>query len=292
MYVGQNSRFGTISAIVMVNPLAKSQGVIFTLYHSENSDYLGKCGVICDLMLYNVRSCDILWLLETISQKVEQKGGSELGKINWKKIGITCIGTFVLALGIFLILSETKGADPMSVFLQGMHLKTGLQVGTINQMLNGSILLLVFLLDRSSIGIASLLYVFNIGFFMNLLFHYVPYASPGGIGAYAVTLTGVVLIGIGSATFLYADYGAGAVEGLMVYLNDRYGLPLKGVRMAMDASFVFVGYLLGGLVGVGTILGVLLIGPTIEVTLKALKKRAECRGNGGETQSQWAEQQA
>ena len=78
------------------------------------------------------------------------------------------IGTMILALGMFLILSETNGADPMSVFLQGVHLKTGMQIGTINKLLNSSILFLVFLLDRSSIGIASIIYVTCIGFFMNL----------------------------------------------------------------------------------------------------------------------------
>jgi len=203
-----------------------------------------------------------------------------LRKVNGKKILIVCMGTFLLALGIFLILSESNGADPMSVFLQGVHVRTGLQVGTINQMLNGSILLLVFLLDRRSLGIASLLYVLNIGFFMNLLFRWVPYVSPGGLLAYGITLLGVFLIGIGSAIFLYADYGAGAVEGLMVYLNSRYGLPLKGIRMAMDASFVFVGYLLGGIVGIGTLMGVLLIGPTIEWTLNELKERTKLARKG------------
>lgn len=236
-----------------------------------------RCGEICENVLLNVRICGILWLLETISHKFTQKGGMCLRKVNGKKVGIVCLGTFLLALGIFLILSETKGADPMSVFLQGVHVKTGWQVGTINQMLNGSILLLVFFLDRRSLGMASLLYVLNIGFFMNLLFRWVPYQSPGGILAYGVTLVGVFLIGIGSAVFLYADYGAGAVEGLMVYLNNRYGFPLKGIRMTMDASFVFIGYLLGGIVGVGTLMGVLLIGPTIEWTLNRLKKHEESK---------------
>lgn len=226
-------------------------------------------------MLLNVTTCGILWLSETISHKISQKGGMYLRKVNGKKICTVCLGTFLLALGIFLILSESKGADPMSVFLQGVHVKTGWQVGTINQMLNGSILLLVFFLDRRSLGMASLLYVLNIGFFMNLLFRWVPYQSPGGILAYGVTLVGVFLIGIGSAVFLYADYGAGAVEGLMVYLNNRYGFPLKGIRMTMDASFVFVGYLLGGIVGIGTLMGVLLIGPTIEWTLNGLKGKTE-----------------
>jgi len=65
-----------------------------------------------------------------------------------------------------------------------------------------------------------------------------------------------------------------------VYLNSRYGLPLKGIRMAMDASFVFVGYLLGGIVGIGTLMGVLLIGPTIEWTLNELKERTKLARKG------------
>lgn len=207
-----------------------------------------------------------------------------MGKLHVKKAGIALMGTMILALGIFLILSETNGADPMSVFLQGVHLQTGLQIGTINQLLNGSILLLVFLLDRSSIGIASIIYVTCIGFFMNLFFAYIPYESAGGILSIGATVFGVLLIGIGAAVFLFADYGAGAVEGLMVYINQRTNLPLKGIRMAIDASFVAVGYLLGGLVGVGTIVGVILVGPTIEGTLKLLTK-ANAKRIGTESQT-------
>lgn len=194
-----------------------------------------------------------------------------MGKLNLKKISIALSGTMILAFGIFLILSETNGADPMSVFLQGLHLKTGLQIGTINQLLNGSILLLVFLLDRSSIGIASIIYVTCIGFFMNLFFAHIPYESMGGIVSIGVTIVGVVLIGIGAGVYVFADYGAGAVEGLMVVLNRRTGFSLKAIRMTIDSGFVILGFLLGGVVGIGTIAGVLLVGPTIEGTLYFLQ---------------------
>ena len=207
-----------------------------------------------------------------------------MGILNLKKTGIALMGTMILALGIFLILSETNGADPMSVFLQGVHLKTGLQIGTINQLLNGSILFLVFLLDRSSIGIASIIYVTCIGLFMNLFFAYIPYESAGGILSIGTTVFGVILIGIGAGVFLFADYGAGAVEGLMVYLNDRTDFPLKWIRMVIDAGFVMVGFLLGGIVGIGTIVGVILVGPTIEGTLHMLN-RVSTKQAGTETQA-------
>ncbi len=207
-----------------------------------------------------------------------------MGILNLKKTGIALMGTMILALGIFLILSETNGADPMSVFLQGVHLKTGLQIGTINQLLNGSILFLVFLLDRSSIGIASIIYVTCIGLFMNLFFAYIPYESAGGILSIGTTVFGVILIGIGAGVFLFADYGAGAVEGLMVYLNDRTDFPLKWIRMVIDAGFVMVGFLLGGIVGIGTIVGVILVGPTIEGTLHMLN-RVSAKQAGTETQA-------
>lgn len=202
------------------------------------------------------------------------------------------MGTVILALGIFLILSETNGADPMSVFLQGIHLKTGLQIGTINQLLNGSILFLVFLLDRSSIGIASIIYVTCIGFFMNLFFAHIPYESMGGALSIGMTIMGVILIGIGAAVYVFADYGAGAVEGLMVVLNRRTGLSLTGIRMVIDSSFVAVGFLLGGVVGIGTIAGVLLVGPTIEGTLHLLKKISASRRGNESNSDEWMGSQA
>ncbi|BES66605.1 hypothetical protein SANA_30440 [Gottschalkiaceae bacterium SANA] len=213
-------------------------------------------------------------------------------KLNIKKMSIALCGTMILAAGIFLILSETNGADPMSVFLQGVHLKTGVQIGTINQLLNGSILLLVFLLDRSSIGIASIIYVTCIGFFMNLFFAHIPYESMGGAMSIGVTILGVILIGIGAAVYVFADYGAGAVEGLMVVLNERTGLSLTRIRMTIDLGFVVIGFLLGGVVGIGTIAGVLLVGPTIEGTLHLLKKINTRRIDNESKSDEWMGSQA
>jgi uncharacterized membrane protein YczE len=182
------------------------------------------------------------------------------------------VGIFLLAFGIFLILKEPNGADPMSVFLQGVHLKTGLRVGTINQIMNLSILFLVFVLDRSSIGVASVLYAISVGFFINILFQLYPNPATNSFLSFIGTIGGGVVIGIGTAVFIYADYGAGAVEGLMVYINSKFGFFMKRIRMLMDLSFAIIGFILGGVVGWGTVIAVFTIGPTIEYTLKQLQQ--------------------
>lgn len=193
-------------------------------------------------------------------------------KLDIKKTVIALVGIFLIALGIVAVLSAGKGSDPISVFLQGVNVKTGIKVGTVNQIMNLTFLFIVFLLDRSSIGIASVLYATGIGFFMNRIFEVYPVHTTSSGFCYIETVTGLVLIGVGTAIFLFADYGTGAVEGIMMYINQKSGIPIKFVRMALDAIMVTTGFILGGIVGLGTIIGVLSIGPVIEYTLTGLNK--------------------
>jgi len=185
-------------------------------------------------------------------------------------------GSFIAAMGIVIFIEADQGIDPLGVFYQGIINQTGeflgvSTFGTISMTFGFSILMIAFLLDPKRIGIGSWIVSVFIGIFINLvyasgLYQLVPESALFNLFA------GPIVIGIGATIHLSADLGAGPLEALMLTASERTKVGIKYVRMAIDASFVAVGLLLGATFGWGIISGVLLIGPTIEYTLKFLDK--------------------
>lgn len=177
------------------------------------------------------------------------------------------MGSFVTAVGIQLFLFANWGVDPISTLLLGMMAHLPIQFGTASQSFNVIILILVAILDWRKIGLGSIVNALSVGFFVNLLTSSGFVAKlPGLPLIYAVI--GPIILGVGTGFYLAADLGCGALEGLMIVLSEKSGKSIKLIRMCLDFTLVVSGILLGSVYGVGTILGVLLIGPSIEYTIR------------------------
>jgi uncharacterized membrane protein YczE len=85
-------------------------------------------------------------------------------------------------------------------------------------------------------------------------------------------VAGVVLFGIGSALYIGAGLGAGPRDSLMLALSKRTGRRIGVVRGTMEVTVLFVGFLLGGTVGVGTVAVALLLGPAVEASFWTLTR--------------------
>ncbi|HEY8449785.1 MAG TPA: membrane protein [Bacillota bacterium] len=98
-------------------------------------------------------------------------------------------------------------------------------------------------------------------------------ASAGASGgaswlrAYGYLILGITVMGLGTGWYISADLGAGPRDSLMLGLVRRTGWQVGTVRSAMEASALLVGWLLGGSVGVGTVIGTLSIGWLIQAAL-------------------------
>ena len=199
----------------------------------------------------------------------------------------TFLGSFIVALGIVVLLEAQQGADPLSVFLLGFINQTGEFLGhhtfgTLSTTLGLLILLIVFKIDSSKVGIGSLINSFSVGVFINLLYS----LHLDRIISLPVVLNlilGPIIIGIGLALYLSADLGAGFIEGTMLIIVERTGFGMKYVRIALDTSFVGIGLLLGAPFGWGILTGVLLIGPTIEYALKFFNRSKQLKAGMEET---------
>ena len=157
------------------------------------------------------------------------------------------------------------GLGPWEAFHQGLARLTGLELGTVSVVLGLPILALWWPLDERP-GIGTLLNVLLIGTSANLGIA-VPPAAAGLPAQVLMMLAGVVLIGIGSGLYLGADLCAGPRDGLMTGIHHRFGWSIRRSRTLIELSVLGAGFLLGGTIGIGTLVFALAIGPLVQLFL-------------------------
>jgi uncharacterized membrane protein YczE len=162
------------------------------------------------------------------------------------------------------------GLDPWDVLHQGLSRSFGLQVGTW-AILVGVVVLLGWIPLRQRPGIGTVCNVVVVGLVINLTLAVVP--APHAVVAQAVVLVvAVVLNGIATGAYIGAGLGPGPRDGLSTGIAAR-GLSLRLVRTTVEVSVLLVGWLLGGTVGIGTVVYALSIGPLTHLTIPALRLR-------------------
>ncbi|KAF1304878.1 MULTISPECIES: YczE/YyaS/YitT family protein [Enterococcus] len=189
------------------------------------------------------------------------------------RILLTIVGTFLVALGIRLIVLSQLGADALSTFILGVIHHLPVQFGTVSLLINSLILVIVFFRNKELIGLASLINSFGIGLFLNL-FDWLGKAQhlPEGTH-YLAVIAGPILFALGTALYLLTNMGSGAYECLMMVVKNQFHLSVRTARILLDGFFMIVGFLLGGTIGIGTLLVLFLLGPTLEFFLQQLPKR-------------------
>jgi uncharacterized membrane protein YczE len=166
-----------------------------------------------------------------------------------------------------LLVQAGIGLDPWDVLHQGLSRTFGLQVGTW-AILVGAVVLLGWIPLRQRPGIGTVCNVAVIGLVLNATLAVVPEPHVLGIQV-AVLVVAVVLNGIATGAYIGAGLGPGPRDGLSTGIAAK-GLSLRLVRTTVEVSVLVVGWLLGGTVGVGTVVYALSIGPITHITIPAL----------------------
>lgn len=175
------------------------------------------------------------------------------------------LGTVIFGLGIALVARSRLGLDPWSVLHEGVGEQVGLALGTVDIILSG-LILATWIPLRQLPGIGTIAASLLIGTSTNLAMDAI--GTPVDMLArFVFLLAGSMLIAIGSGLYLAADLGPGARDGLMTGLHQRTGWSIRSVRIGIELSVLIIGYLLGGTVGIGTVIYAVAIGPMVQVTL-------------------------
>jgi uncharacterized membrane protein YczE len=166
-----------------------------------------------------------------------------------------------------LLLLAGLGNDPWDVLHQGLSRQTGLGTGTWT-IIVGAIVLLAWIPLRQRPGLGTISNVVVIGLVMEAMLAAFPPAHGLDVQI-PLMLAGVVLNGAATGLYIGASFGPGPRDGLMTGLAAR-GLSLRAGRTAIELTVLTGGAVLGGTVGVGTVVYALAIGPLAHVFIPAL----------------------
>lgn len=178
------------------------------------------------------------------------------------------VGLVLYGVGCGIMVQAHIGVDPWTVFAQGLSVQTGVGIGWITNLV-GLLVLLLWIPLRQRPGIGTVANILLVGTSMQLTISVLP--EVGGLGAQvAVFLGGMALVALASGVYIGARLGPGPRDGLMTGMNSRLGWPLWVCRLTIEATVLLVGWLLGGTVGLGTVLFAAGIGPLVHIALRLL----------------------
>ncbi|MFG2116982.1 YitT family protein [Streptomyces sp. NPDC048718] len=176
-------------------------------------------------------------------------------------------GLALYGVSAALLVRGGLGLEPWGVLHQGLARLTGLSIGVVS-IIVGAVVLLLWIPMRQRPGLGTVSNVFVIGLAMDATLALIP--EPGGLPVrIALMPLGIILNGAATGLYIAARFGPGPRDGLMTGLHRRTGRSIRLVRTAIEVAVVAAGFLLGGSVGVGTVLYALTIGPLAQLFLRA-----------------------
>jgi uncharacterized membrane protein YczE len=177
------------------------------------------------------------------------------------------VGLLAYGVSMALMLESQLGNMPWDVFHQGLARVTGLSIGAVSIVV-GALVLLLWIPLRQRPGLGTVSNVVVIGLAVDGALRLLP--TPGPLWERGLFLAaGVLLNAVATGLYVGARLGPGPRDGLMTGLAAR-GHSIRLVRTSIEVSVVVIGFLLGGTLGVGTIIYALAIGPLVQVALPLL----------------------
>lgn len=177
-------------------------------------------------------------------------------------------GLALYGVSLGLMVRANLGLDPWNVFHQGLSNRTGVSLGMMVNLVGAAVLLLWFPI-RQRPGIGTIANVFLIGTFADISLWLIPPIDARPLEA-SVLAAGILLNGVATGAYIGAGLGPGPRDGLMTGLVKRTGGSVRVIRTSIEITVLGAGWLLGGTVGIGTILYAVAIGPIVQRMLPLL----------------------
>ncbi|WP_175409500.1 YitT family protein [Streptomyces sp. TRM64462] len=175
-------------------------------------------------------------------------------------------GLVLYGVSSALLVRSGLGLEPWNVLHQGLSELTGLSMGLVLTIVGATVLLLWIPL-RQRPGLGTVANVLVIGAAMDAALAVLPDARGLPVQV-AVMASGIVLNGVATGLYIAARFGPGPRDGLMTGLHRVTGRSVRLVRTVIEVTVVVTGFLLGGSLGIGTVLYALTIGPLAQFFLR------------------------
>lgn len=181
------------------------------------------------------------------------------------RVAILFFGLAIFGLGDSLLVQGNTGNAPWTVFAQGLSLKTHWALG-FSTFVISIFVLLIWIPLKEKPGFGTLSNIVLIASFIQVGISIFPLQHSLAAGV-AFDLLGIALVGAGSSLYITCGLGPGPRDGAMTGIHHVTGVRVGRVRLAIEVTVLIAGWLMGGTVGVGTLLFALLIGHSVAIWL-------------------------
>lgn len=188
---------------------------------------------------------------------------------------VLVVGLWLFGTGEAMLVDAALGNAPWTVLAQGISVRTGIAIGLATFLIS-AVVLLMWIPLRERPGLGTIANAVIIALALQVMIGVLP--TPESTGwRLAQVIGGIALVGLGSGLYLTTNLGPGPRDGLMTGLHERTGIAVTPVRLSIEIVVLAAGWVLGGTVGIGTVLFALLIGPSVGYGLRVVGKLAGAR---------------
>ena len=180
------------------------------------------------------------------------------------------IGFAIFGLSIATMIRSNLGTSPWAVLEVAFSNLTGITPGRMS-IIVGFVVLLGALALREKIGWGTLSNILFIGLWEDMFLGMIPSIQNNLFIQACLLLASIFMMGIATAIYIGVEAGAGPRDSLMLAVHRTTGVSLRLGRGAIEILIVLIGWLLGGPLGVGTVIFALLIGPAVQWAFKLFK---------------------
>ncbi len=175
------------------------------------------------------------------------------------------IGLILYALGVVFTIQANLGLSPWDALHSGLSQRCPLTFGEVS-ILVGFVVIMITFQFHEPVGVGSILNAVLVGLFIDLIQNLNLIALSNSFSTGVVMLfSGMFLVAMASYFYIGSRYGAGPRDGLMVALTRETGMPVGLIRAIIEMTVLFMGYLLGAKIGIGTVLLAFGMGPMIQI---------------------------
>jgi len=184
-------------------------------------------------------------------------------------------GLFIFAIGVVMTINANLGLSPWDVFHEGLSKTVAITMG-MAIIFSGFVVVLIDIAFGQNIGWATLIDMVLTGTFVDILMlnNIIP-TFIDVVPRFIMLLLGLLIEGIGVWIYLSVGLGAGPKDGLMVALTKKTGKSVRVVKSFIEVSATTTGYILGGTIGIGTLIMAVMGGQIWQIVFNILNFDAD-----------------
>lgn len=214
-------------------------------------------------------------------------------RFSLKKIALAFAGIFLIGVGVAFNASAHLGNDPVGIFYDGIRNVLGLsetQLGMASNIVNLALAVLLFFIGRRYLNLGTIIYILPYGLCVSAgtyLYSKIFVSEALGVRI-AASVAGCTMLYLGVAIFIVVDIGMDPMTGIAMVLKDVLHWDFKKGKWLFDGTMILVGFLLGGKLGVITVVTAFSAGPVIQFLSGKLEKLGTTKKQNGE--AEWIEE--